>query len=111
MAQDKKRAGHFAVCLTCPTPAHGSGAALRLRNSSQKSESVEMVCRVLKRTSTVYNLSVYELQERLAEPERQEQQRMVDLEVVDSLQRQLRQLGRQAQMLNCVLSEQDFAQV
>ena len=70
-----------------------------------------MVCRVLKHTSTVYNLSVYELQERLAEPERQEQQRMVDLEVVDSLQRQLRQLGKQAQMLNCVLSEQHFAQV
>ena len=41
MAQDKKSAGHFAVGLTCPAPAHGSGAALRLRNSSQKPESLE----------------------------------------------------------------------
>ena len=61
-----------------------------------------MVCRVLKHTSTVHNHSVYELQERLAEPERQEQQRKVDLEVFDSLQRQLHQVGKQAQMLNCV---------
>ena len=28
MAQDKKRAGHFADRLTCPTPAHGSGACV-----------------------------------------------------------------------------------
>ena len=67
---------------------------LRLRNSSQKPESLEVVCRVLKHTSMVHNLSVYELQERLAEPERQEQQRMVDLEVFDSLQQQLHQLGQ-----------------
>ena len=58
----------------------------------------------------VHNLSVCELQEHLAEPERQEQQRMVDLEVFDSLQRQLHQLGKQAQMLNCVLNEQHLAQ-
>ena len=70
-----------------------------------------MVCRVLKHTSMVYNLSVYELQERLAEPERQEQQRMVDLEVFDSLQRQLHQLGEQAQMLDCVLIEQHLESV
>ena len=70
----------------------------------------KVVCRVLKHTSMVHNLSVYELQERLAAPERQEQQCMVDLEVFDSLQRQLHQLGKQAQMLNCVLNEQHFAQ-
>ena len=58
----------------------------------------------------VYNLSVYKLQERLAEPERQEQQRMVDLEVFDSLQRQLHQLSKQEQMLDCVLNEQHLAQ-
>ena len=58
----------------------------------------------------VHNLSVYELQERLAESERQEQQRMVDLEVFDSFQWQLHQLGKQAQMLNCVLNEQHLAQ-
>ena len=58
----------------------------------------------------VHNLSVYELQERLAEPERQEQQRMVDLEVLDSLQWQLHLLVKQAQMLNCVLNEQHLAQ-
>ena len=34
----------------------------------------------------------------------------MDLEVFDSLQRQLHQLGKQAQMLNCVLNEQHFAQ-
>ena len=27
-AQDKKRAGHFADRLICPTPAHGSGASV-----------------------------------------------------------------------------------
>ena len=27
-AQDKKRAGHFADRLNCPTPAHGSGASV-----------------------------------------------------------------------------------
>ena len=69
-----------------------------------------MVCRVLKHTSTVHNHSVYKLQERLAEPERQEQQRRVDLEVFDSLQRRLHRLGGQAQMLNCVLNEQHLAQ-
>ena len=35
---------------------------------------------------------------------------MVDPEVFHSLQRQLHQLGKQAQMLNCVLNEQYFAQ-
>ena len=58
----------------------------------------------------VHNLAVYELQERLAEPERQEQQRMVDLEVFSSLQQQLHQLGKQAQLLNCVFNEQHLAQ-
>ena len=53
---------------------------------------------------------MYELQERLAEPECQKQQCMVDLEVFDSLQRHLHQLGKQAQMLNCALNEQHFAQ-
>ena len=52
-----------------------------------------MVCRVLKHTSMVHNLSVCVLQDRRVELERQEQQRMVDLEVFDSLQRQLHQLG------------------
>ena len=58
----------------------------------------------------VHDLPVYDLQERLAEPKRQEQQRIMDLEVFDSLQWQLHQLGKQAQMLNCVLNEQHLAQ-
>ena len=57
------------------------GYGTRVRNQ----KVWEVVCRVLKHTSLMNKLSVYELQERLAEPERQEQQRMVDLEVFNSL--------------------------
>ena len=50
MAQDKKRAGHFAGRLTCPTSAHGSGAPFRSteRKSSDNAQEFEFRARLEK---------------------------------------------------------------